>query len=74
MILCADFGCAAALVSCGFEITGMDRSDPKRVNFQFERTDQIEQAALEYYNSRLRVTARQYFDNMKMLKSQIYTL
>lgn len=67
-----DLGCCAALVTAGFTLIDLDRSNPRRVGFVFALKDGIELAVDDYWNDRLVVSARAYFDNTKMLKNRIY--
>ena len=68
-----DMGCAAGLVSVGFELKSLDRSNPKKVLFCFTYEPGIEAAADDYFVDKLQVNGRTYFDNIKMLKNRIYT-
>lgn len=68
-----DIGCASALVSVGFELATLDKSNPKKVQFAFTKTDEIEKTAESYWSDFLNVNARTLVNNMKMLKSRIYS-
>ncbi len=68
-----DLGCCAALISRGFNLINVDRSEHRRSLFVFEACPEIEQAANDFWADRLEVNARTYFDNIKMLKSRIYS-
>jgi len=68
-----DMGCAAGLVSVGFELKSLDRSNPQKVLFCFKYEVDIEEAADDYFVDKLQINARTYFDNIKMLKNRIYT-
>lgn len=68
-----DLGCSAALVSSGFELVSLDKSDRKKVQFIFRREVGIERVVDDYWADRLEVKARTFFDNVKMLKNRIYS-
>jgi hypothetical protein len=68
-----DLGCASALVSGGFLLVSLDKGNPKKVQFIFQRVAGIENAVDDYWTDRLEVKARTYFDNVKMLKNRIYS-
>lgn len=68
-----DLGCSAALVTKGFELTSLVRDNPKRVQFIFLRSKNIEKCVNDYFSGKLLVSARSLFDNTKMLKSRIYS-
>jgi hypothetical protein len=68
-----DLGASAALVSVGFELVSLDKSNPKKVRFVFRREPGTENVVDEYWADRLEVKARTFFDNVKMLKNRIYS-
>ena len=68
-----DLGCSSALVSSGFDLVSLDKSNPKKVQFIFHREIGIEKIADEYFADSLKVNARKFFDNTKMLKNRIYS-
>lgn len=67
-----DLGCAAALVSSGFELADIDREDPRKALFLFTSSPALIQAAKDYWSDNLTVNPRRFFDDLKMLKSRIY--
>lgn len=67
-----DLGCSAALVSSGFELISLDKSNPRKVQFIFKRKFGIEKVVDEYWADRLEVKARTFFNNTKMIKNRIY--
>lgn len=68
-----DLGCAAALVSGGFELVSLDKENPRKVQFIFKRKVGIDEAVNDYFSDKLKVRARTLFDNIKMLKNRIYS-
>lgn len=68
-----DLGCSSALVSSGFELVSLEKSNPKKVQFIFRREAGIENVVDEYWADRLEVKARSFFDNTKMIKNRIYS-
>lgn len=68
-----DLGCSSALVSSGFELISLEKSNPKKVQFIFRREAGIENVVDEYWADRLEVKARSFFDNTKMIKNRIYS-
>lgn len=67
-----DLGLAAALIGCGFEITRTRRDPGGRAYFIFLQMDEAEEVIKQYWANTLRVRARQYSDDIKMLKGRIY--
>ena len=68
-----DLGAATSLISAGYELVSMDRSNPRKVRFAFRRESGIEETLDAYWSDELDIRARTYFDNLKMLKNRIYS-
>lgn len=68
-----DLGCAAALISAGFTLKDLNRSNPKKVLFYFNYKAGIEEATEDYFSDKLQVNARTFWDNCKMIKTRIYS-
>lgn len=68
-----DLGLAASLVSHGFFLNHLDKSNPQKVEFCFERVSQLDQAIQLYWANQLTVPALAYFNALKMLKNRIYS-
>ena len=68
-----DLGAAAALVSAGFQLALLDKTNLRKVQFAFLREVGIEKIVDEYWADSLEVKARSFFDNLKMLKNRLYS-
>lgn len=68
-----DLGCSAALISLGFELISLDRSNPRKVQFVLCQKNGMKSIINDYWADRLKVNARTFFDNIKMLKNRIYS-
>ena len=68
-----DLGLAAALVSSGFEVREIEQVMGGQAYFVFARTTELSHALTSYWEDTLDIKARRYFDNIKMLKSRIYS-
>lgn len=70
-----DLGVSAALLTAGYKLHRLDRihARDRRVLFVFEHKQGIEDAASRFFTDQLRVKARSYFDNLKALKSKLYS-
>ena len=68
-----DLGISAALISTGFQLADLDKSNNRKVLFIFNRDEGIDDAVNEYWSDRLQVNARDYFETIKMIKSRIYS-
>ena len=68
----SDLGLSASLITAGFKLLFLDKSNPKRVLFYFKFTNRIEVTVNHYWSDNLNVNARALFENTKTLKSRIY--
>lgn len=68
-----DLGLAAALISSGFTLSSTCKDEKGRTHFVFLETVELDIALDDYWSGTLKVTARRYFDDLKMLKSRIYS-
>lgn len=64
---------AATLVTAGFELVALDKTNPRKVQFIFRREIGIEKVVDDYWADHLKIKARTFFDNVKMLKNRIYS-
>lgn len=64
----SDLGLAAALLTLGHSMSAIDRDNPKRSEFIFQKDAYIETDIKNYWNS----TLRMHFDNIKLLKNRLY--
>lgn len=68
-----DLGLATALVTLGYKLLKLDKTNPKKVRFVFKEERDIEQAMLDYWNDEIKLPAQTLFNNQKNLKSRIYS-
>jgi hypothetical protein len=68
-----DLNLAAALASCGFGAPEIERDVGGQAYFIFIKTRELEQAISDYWADTLSVHARQHSDNIKTLKTRIYS-
>ena len=70
-----DLGQATALVCTGFEIVDLaPNPNSERVTFYFEPNTKLDDAARKYWAGTLSVDAKQYWQEMKNLKTRLYSL
>ena len=62
----------AAVLSLYFPIESVNRSNPHRIEFEFENNPRLQNILQEYLQSRLRVEPKQYFYQLKTLKARIH--
>lgn len=68
-----DLGVAAALLCLGYELLTLDRTNSRKVLFIFRRDEKIDDVANAYFADRLELNARAFFDQLKALKSRLYS-
>ena len=68
-----DIGVSTALLCVGFKLVSIDKENPRKALFVFEKTNSIESVADDYFSNRLEVKARSYFDHLKALKNMLYS-
>ena len=69
----SDLGIAAALLTADFELLTLDRADPHKVKFIFNRENGIAKVAEDFWSNRLEQKARTFWDNVKVLKNRLYS-
>ncbi|OGZ78706.1 MAG: hypothetical protein A2528_03375 [Candidatus Staskawiczbacteria bacterium RIFOXYD2_FULL_37_9] len=68
-----DLGVSASLITAGFELFSLDRTNPRKIKFSFYLGAGIEKVVNDYWANKLEIKARAFFDNIKMLKNRIYS-
>lgn len=68
-----DLGVSTALLCAGFELLSVDKENPRKALFIFQKADGIEDVADRYFSDRLEVKARSFFDHLKALKNKLYS-
>jgi len=68
-----DLGLATVLVTLGYELLELEKSNPKKVRFIFKREENIEQIMNDFWNDKIKLPAQTLFNNQKMLKNRIYS-
>jgi len=68
----SDFCLATTLTSLGFQTIGLDRSNPKRVNFSFSDSKQLQIAISQYWEKQIKVSPLDFYYAQKKLKSLLY--
>lgn len=61
----------ATAISLYFPIDAIDNRDPNKVEFQFQRSKELEQVIESYWRNELRVSPQDYFYQLRSLKTRI---
>lgn len=69
-----DIGLSAALISLGYELKTVDKTNIKKSKFVFKRDEHIDKMINEFWSGKLLLPARTLIENIKMLKNRIYSM
>lgn len=69
-----DIGLAAALITLGYNLYKVDKLDKKKCQFIFNRDEHIDKMVDEYWDDKLTLLVRSFYDNLKMLKNRLYSV
>jgi hypothetical protein len=68
-----DLGVSTALLCAGFQLLSVEKDNPRKALFIFQKADGIKDIADRYFSDRLEVKARSFFDHLKALKNKLYS-
>jgi len=69
-----DIGLASALVTLGYSLWDVDKTNFKKSQFIFKRDELIDKMINDYWDDKLNLPARSLLDNQKMLKNRLYSV
>jgi hypothetical protein len=69
--LTSDFPVAVTLLTKGFKLDTLDRSDPQRIVFHFMRNKGLDDVLELYWKGEMQVEPQQFYLNQKLLKNRI---
>ncbi len=67
-----DLSLSCTLLCFNFTLAGLDTTDRRKVGFVFEESEALRNTIKSYWDNQLAVNPRDYFNNLKDLKSRIY--
>lgn len=59
-------------ISLFYAVKAIDRENPRKAQFIFIRNTQLDELIEKYWKKELLVEPRQYFDQLKAIKTQLY--
>jgi len=68
-----DLGLATVLITLGYKLLELDKTNPKKVRFVFREEQGIEKTMVDYFNDEIKLPALTLFNNQKNLKNRIYS-
>jgi hypothetical protein len=69
---CADLALATVL-ALHFPIEGIDKESPRKAQFLFLRTQELEEAVEGYWKGILQVEPQKFFNQLKAIKARLYS-
>ncbi len=72
LFITQDLNLATCLISLDYELRSIDKTNPQKNQFLFQRYPGLEIAIEHYWNDNLKINARTLFDNQRLLKNRIY--
>jgi len=51
----------------------IDRQNPRRIEFLFRRGEELEEILEKYWRGEIRVEPKQFFSQLKIIKSRLYS-
>lgn len=64
--------CLAVVVSLYFPIVRIDKSNPKRAEFVFNHTKDLEEFINAYWSGSTSIEPKAFFNQLKTIKSMLY--
>jgi hypothetical protein len=64
--------CLASFLSLYFPIEAIDKADPSKAAFLFNRSTQLEDLVEAYWKRKVQVNPQDYFNAIKNVKSRLY--
>jgi hypothetical protein len=68
----SDLNLSSSLLCCGFDVIGIDSSDPSRVYFYFEENPKILETIKSHWDGTLRVSSKLIASYRRELLNRIY--
>lgn len=69
----SDLGLAASLTASGFVVIEVDRSNPRRVVFVFDKSPELQHLVDLFWSNKLLLPASVLLEHIRQLKSRIYS-
>ena len=67
-----DINLATAIFTAGHSLVELNKTDPYKVGFLFANAPGLDFIVSDYWNGKLKLSARSYADNLRMMKNRLY--
>ncbi|MBI2196126.1 hypothetical protein HYU45_00775 [Candidatus Daviesbacteria bacterium] len=68
-----DIGLSSVLLSLGFALDSLDKTNPQKVQFIFQKNKGLAEAIQAYWAKRLTLEPQTLLANLKLLKNRLYS-
>lgn len=68
----SDFCLASTLVSQRFTVSGLDKSNPKRIGFNFQDSEELQKTVSDFWAKKLLVSPFDFYYAQRQLKTLMY--
>jgi|APSaa5957512622_1039677.scaffolds.fasta_scaffold249692_1 hypothetical protein len=68
----SDYLLITTLLYFGFETTNINRANPKRIVFEFNKTKELENRIQELWDNKLKVNPMEFTQKQNLIKQMIY--
>lgn len=68
----SDMGLCVALICCDDVLESLDKSNPRKVQFQFTNSDILQKNVISYWRKELLIEPQEFMNQIKNLKGRLY--
>lgn len=68
----SDLALCATLVALGFNLDSLDKTNPQKTFFVFNRTPELEISVQSFWDKQIKIEPISFFEAQRFLKSRIY--
>ena len=73
VIKTSDFTLASTLLALGYDIIGIDKTNPKRVVFYYSRTSDLEATIKKYWSDEIKLNPKDFVYAQREIRARIHT-
>lgn len=73
VIRTSDFTLAATLLATGFDIMGLDKTNPKHVVFIYKRTSDLEVQVKKFWANEIKINPKDFVYSQREIRAMIHT-
>lgn len=62
----------ATVISLSHQIEAVDRKNPRRADFLFQRNERLDEIIEKYWDGKLKIEPQAFFNQLRIIKSRLY--